>query len=109
MTIAVNYSKTLNKKEKKKILFFFLNFMRLLEHSHFIITHRNLIFSLCYYRYSSLEYGEERSFYDLDDNSFLFLFSSSTSWKKKKRVKFISFPPFFFFFSLLFFVKIKDN
>ena len=46
--------------------------MRLREHSHFIIAHRNLISTLCYYRRrSSLEYSEQRSFYDVNDNSFL--------------------------------------
>ena len=81
-------------RKEKKVLFFCLNFMRLLEHSHFIIAHRNLILPLCYYRYSSLEYTEERSFYDVEENSFLFFVLLGPL--QKKRVKFISF--FFFFF-----------
>ena len=77
--------------------------MRLREHSHFIIAHRNLISTLCYYRRSSLEYsGEQRSFYDVNDNSFLpfsfFFFFSVRIVPLAERVKFISVP--FLFLSI---------
>lgn len=48
-----------------------LKFMRLLEHSHFIIAHRNLISTLCFH------WTRTRSFYDVNDNSFLLSLSLS--------------------------------
>ena len=65
--------------------------MRLLEHSHFIIAHRNLILPLYFYCYSSLEYRQERSFYDVDDNSFLFLFFVGPLEKNLSQVYFFPF------------------
>lgn len=74
--------KALNLKEK--ILFFSLKILcACLNILIFIIAHRNLILPLYFYRYSSLEYSEERSFYDVDDNSFLFFFVLIVPLEKK--------------------------
>ncbi len=85
--------KALNLKEK--ILFFSLKILCACSNILiFIIAHRNLILPLYFYRYSSLEYSEKRSFYDVDDNSFLFFFVLIVPLEKNPSQ--VYFFPFFF-------------